>query len=82
MMISLICLMVVTVTNTIITKANKPEVIDYTYDKGNTLWEIATRHCPNEININDFIREIEELNGIENYKIYDNVFYKVPIYEQ
>lgn len=71
----------IAVISIIATKGNQPKIIGYTYDSGDTVWEMAQRCCPSEMDIRDVVREIEVLNGIENAKIYANVLYQVPIYE-
>lgn len=62
-------------------KANEPRIVGYTYDTGSTVWEMATRCCPNGLDAQEVAREIERLNGIENSVVYESVQYKVPIYE-
>lgn len=62
-------------------KGNKPKIIGYTYDSGNTVWEMAQRCCPNNMDIREVVREIERVNKIKNSIIYDSKSYKVPIYQ-
>ena len=64
-----------------VVKANEPRIVGYTYDTGNTVWEMAVRCCPNGLDTQVVAREIEMLNGIENSVVYEGVQYKVPIYE-
>lgn len=66
---------------TAMSKANEPKLVGYTYDSGNTLWGMAEKYCPSEMDIRDFIREIEELNGVQNSIVYKNQTYKIPVYE-
>ena len=63
-----------------IAKANEPEIVGYTYDTGSTVWEMAERCCPNGMDTQTVVIEIERLNGIENSVVYEGVQYKVPIY--
>ena len=58
------------------------KIIGYTYDSGNTVWEMAQRHCPNSMDIRKLAREIEQINGIEDHIVYANVTYKIPIYKE
>lgn len=58
------------------------EIVDYTYDMGNTVWEIAQANCPDGMDIREFAREIERVNGIENHVVYGGVVYKVPVYKE
>ena len=62
-------------------KGNPPKVVGYTYDSGNTVWEMATKHCPDGMKIRDFAKEIAKVNGIENNVVYANCSYKIPVYE-
>ena len=74
----LVCLAVVVIT--VSAKGNR-EVIGYTYDSGNTLWEMAEKHCPEDMDIRDFISEIRNANGMENSVVYRDCLYKIPVYE-
>jgi nucleoid-associated protein YgaU len=35
--------------------------------KGETLWDIAKKYCPNDVDIREWIYKIEEMNGIDGY---------------
>lgn len=75
----LACLVVVAIT--VAAKGKEPEIIGYRYDSGDTVWEMASRHCPNNMDIREFVREIEEVNGIENAIVYKGRNYKIPVYK-
>ena len=74
-----VCILVIVIT--IMAKANQREIVGYTYDSGSTVWEMAERNCPYGMDIRLFVREIEEVNGIENSTVYENHVYKIPVYE-
>lgn len=74
-------LIIVAVFFTLGCKGNEPEIIGYTYDSGDTVWEMAQKCCPDSMDIRDVVREIEKINGIENAVVYDYMSYKVPIYQ-
>lgn len=65
----------------LLAKANEPRIVGYTYDTGSTVWEMASRCCPEGIDMQSVAREIEKLNGIEDSIVYESVQYKVPIYD-
>lgn len=60
---------------------NRHKVIGYEYDSCNTLWDLAERHCPEEIDKRDFIEEVKKLNAMKDYKVYSERLYQYPIYE-
>ena len=62
-------------------KGNHREVVGYVYDSGDTVWEMAKRHCPDGMDIQEFAREIEKVNGIKNSTVYKHWSYKIPVYE-
>lgn len=74
----LICLAVVVIT---VSAKGKREIVGYTYDSGSTLWEMAERHCPNDMDIRDFISEIKNANEMESPIVYEGYLYKIPVYE-
>ena len=59
----------------------KPKLMGYTYDSGNTVWEMAEKYCPENMDIRELIAEIESLNGIKNSTVHAGSVYKIPIYE-
>lgn len=73
--------LVVLVAVTVAAKGNQPKIVGYTYDTGNTVWEMAKRHCPDNMDIRDFMREIEKANDIKDSTVYANYGYKIPVYE-
>ena len=74
----LICVIAISIT--VAAKGNQPKLVGYTYDTGSTVWEIAEKHCPSEMDIRKFVKEIEEINGIENAVVHNGVSYKIPVY--
>ena len=71
---------VLMLTSLLIAKANEPKVVGYTYDTGSTVWEMAERHCPKGMDMQEVVLEIEKANGIEDSVVYETMQYKVPIY--
>ena len=68
---------------TLNTKANtnysKP--VGYVYDTGNTVWEMAEKYVPSEMDIRDFVKEIEKANDIQKSTVYNGIMYKIPVYK-
>ena len=79
LVLALVCLVAVAIT--VSAKGKRCEVIGYIYDSGSTIWEIAERHCPDNMDVRDVMREIEKANGIENSVVYEYQTYKIPVYE-
>ena len=75
----LVCLAIVVVT--VSAKGKSREVVGYIRDSASTLWEMAERHCPNDMDIRDFISEIKKANGMEDSVVYKERSYKIPVYE-
>lgn len=72
---------VAVITLTVAAKGNQPKVVGYTHDSGSTVWEMAKKHCPDNMDVRDVMREIEKVNGIENSVVYEYQTYKIPVYE-
>ena len=79
LIIALVCMLVVAIT--VMAKGNSRKVAGYVYDSGSTVWEMASKHCPYGMDTQEFAREIEKANGIENSVVYKNWTYKIPVYE-
>lgn len=51
----------------------KPEYdwneFSYTVSSGETLWEIADKYCPEDMDKRDYIEEIRELNNMDTYTL-------------
>ena len=62
-------------------KITEPRIVGYTYDTGSTVWEMAARCCPERMDTQEVVKEIEKLNGITDSVVCDGMEYKVPIYE-
>ena len=76
-----VCILVLVMAVILLAKITEPRVVGYTYDTGNTVWEMASRCCPDGMDMQEVAREIERVNGIENSVVYDYMQYKVPVYE-
>ena len=59
-----------------------PKAEAYEYDTCSTLWELAERYCPEDMDKRDFINEVMALNAMVNETVYRNRLYMVPIYER
>ena len=78
-LIVLACL--VTTVITVAAKGNPKEIAGYVYDSGTSVWDLAERHCPDDMHIQDFVREIEKANDIEDAIVYVNCYYKIPVFK-
>lgn len=77
--LAIFCIAIITIT--VAAKENQPKVVGYIYDTGSTVWEMAERHCPDNVDVRDFAKEIVKANGIENYVIHKYQAYKIPVYK-
>ena len=77
-----ICILILLLAVVAVAKSDKPNVVGYTYDTGNTIWEIAETHCPKGMDVREFVREIKEVNGIIDADKYDGRVCKIPVYEK
>ena len=75
----LACICVIAVTT--LAKGSRREVIGYIYDSGNTIWEMAERNCPDDMDVREFTMEIEKANGIKDSVVHKNWIYKIPVYQ-
>lgn len=64
--------------------SNKKEVSyrEYFVLKGDTVWSIASRFKTENMDIRDYMYEIEKTNEIKNSKIYENNKLIIPIYNE
>ena len=82
LLVAVVCLFVIASTLIAVTaKGNQRKIVGYTYDSGNTVWEMAERHCPDDMDIRDFVREIKKANGMYDSVVYKYETYKIPVYE-
>lgn len=79
LLLILACIVVVIIT--VAAKGNHRGAVGYTYDTASTLWEMGEKHCPNDMDIRDFVSEIAKVNGIEDSVVYEDCLYKIPVYE-
>ena len=42
---------------------------DYTVKSGDTLWNIASEACPEDMDVREYIHEISKMNGIDDGSI-------------
>ncbi len=59
------------------TDNKEAEIISYTIEKGDTLWNIAKEHTINKKEIRQVIYEIKKLNNMKNSNIYENQIIKI-----
>ena len=64
--------------------SNKKEISYHEYFvlKGDTVWSIASRFKTENMDIRDYMYEIEKTNEIKNSKIYENNKLIIPIYNE
>ena len=43
---------------------------DYTVKGGETLWGIASRNCPDDMDVREYIHEVSKINGIKDGAIH------------
>lgn len=41
----------------------------YIVESGDTLWGIATKHCPKNVDYREWIKAVREINGLSDCKI-------------
>jgi len=81
----LIALLVIIVLIIAIRLSNKEEkgyeLTNYIVRSGDTLWSIAEKYAPEEMDIREYIYFIEEDNSIENKSIYPEMELKIRRYK-
>ena len=75
-----IIIVIAIITVAVLVSGSKPKVTDYGYDTCVNLWDLAQRHCPEQVDKRDFIEAVVKLNNIKNYTVYANQQYQYPIY--
>lgn len=65
----------------ILIAGSKPKAVRYEYDRCQSLWDLAERHCPESVDKRDFIEEVRKINGIEGSVVYAGREYQYPVYE-
>lgn len=70
-----------------IAKSNQPEEKVYKYytsiqiQSGDTLWELANDYISAEYtSVNDYIKEVKQLNSLKNDNIHEGQYLTVPYY--
>ena len=46
-----------------------------------SVWSIAKKYCPSNMDINQYIDEVEQLNGISSNYIVKGKYLLIPVYE-
>lgn len=76
--ISILIFLLIALFNISIAKTNsEAEIIDYTINKGETLWNIAKEYTPDNKDIRQTIYEIKQLNNMTDSTIYPGQTIKI-----
>ena len=76
--IAILIFLLIALFNISIAKTNsEAEIIDYTINKGETLWNIAKEYTPDNKDIRQTIYEIKQLNNMTNSTIYPGQTIKI-----
>ena len=46
-----------------------------------SVWSIAKKYCPSDMDINEYIDEVEAINGISSDYIVEGKYLLIPVYE-
>lgn len=81
-----VCILAVMVVAMLLIGAMKPEkalvYVTYTVQQGDTLWSISREITPEDRDLRYTIREIEEVNDLQNSTIKVGQVLTVPVYEE
>lgn len=76
--IAILIFLLIALFNISIAKTNsEAEIIDYTINKGETLWNIAKEYTPDNKDIRQTIYEIKQLNNMTDSTIYPGQTIKI-----
>lgn len=76
--IAILIFLLIALFNISIAKTNsEAEIIDYTINKGETLWNIAKEYTPDNKDIRQTIYEIKQLNNMTDSTIYPGQIIKI-----
>ena len=56
--------------------------IEYRVGEGDNLWKISDYYSPGQMDIRQFIYEIQKLNDMKTGAIYENDIIKIPLIQQ
>ena len=82
MLAGILLIVVVVIAISLSNKEEKGyELTNYIVRTGDTLWSIAEKYAPDDMDIREYIYFIEEDNSIENKSIYPEMELKVRRYK-
>ena len=82
MLVAILLIVVVVIAIRLSNKEEKGyELTNYIVRTGDTLWSIAEKYAPDDMDIREYIYFIEEDNSIENKSIYPEMELKVRRYK-
>ena len=74
------CLLVLLAVNVLVPKAEDP--LDFkciTVQTGDTLWEIAQTHLPQDSDIRSFVWELKKINRLETGEVFEDQVLRIPL---
>lgn len=82
MLVAILLIVVVVIAIRLSNKEEKGyELTNYIVRTGDTLWSIAEKYAPDDMDIREYIYFIEEDNSIENKSIYPEMELKIRRYK-
>ncbi len=74
------CLLVLLAVNVLVPKAEDPSDFKcITVQAGDTLWEIAEAHLPQDSDVRSFVWELKKINRLETGEVFANQVLQIPL---
>ncbi|MBE7042814.1 MAG: LysM peptidoglycan-binding domain-containing protein [Ruminococcaceae bacterium] len=74
------CLLVLLAVNVIVPKAEDSSDFKYvTVQAGDTLWEIAEHHLPEDSDVRSFLWELKKINRLETGEVFEDQVLRIPL---
>ncbi len=74
------CLLVLLAVNVLVPKAEDPSDFKcITVQTGDTLWEIAETHLPQDSDIRSFVWELKKINRLKTGELFENQVLRIPL---